>query len=208
MTRSRIEAYIRGLERAFPNLRTSNPSLWTNKLALVCYNEDKTIGQKKTKTGPISHDTIGISNVPVIGDFGDTKEIIFDGVDLLEGSTLAYRWLFLGTITDQVFVIPNLTDVNGVIPLETIPIPVGPTVIEQGLAFQRLLQINSFYAATEGLQRKGGMVRDWVNPPEADIEALGQWQYQIVLDRSVENIKTQIRQSEEWRIKHPGEVPF
>lgn len=208
MTKGRIEAYIKGLEKAFPGLRTSNPSLWTNKLALVCYNEDRTVGQKKTKTGPISHDTIGISSTPVDGSFGDEKLITFDGVDLLEGSTLAYRWLFLGTITNQVFVIPGLTDISGIVPIGEDPVIIPPPIVEQGLAFMRLREVNDFYESSLGLKRPGGMVIDSAIPVRADIEALGQWQYQIVLGRTVENIKTQIRHSEEWKNKHPGELPF
>jgi hypothetical protein len=67
--------------------------------------------------------------------------------------------------------------------------------------------VNTFYAAPEGLKRPGGMVIDTAVPVQADIEAMGQWGYQLAKGATVGEILSQIRASEEWKQKHSGETP-
>jgi len=87
--------------------------------------------------------------------------------------------------------------------------PGTPAIIEQGEFFKRFGEVNDFYAAKEGLQRKGGMVIDRNGVPTCDNEAMGQWGYQLMLGVTVESIKSQIRKipGGEWQMKHPGETP-
>lgn len=64
--------------------------------------------------------------------------------------------------------------------------------------------LNAFYAAPEGLQRPGGLVRyDAEGRTVADTEAMAQWFYQLVVERkSLDDVKAQIKQSHEWQEKH------
>ena len=64
-------------------------------------------------------------------------------------------------------------------------------------------QVNAFYAASEGLQRPGGMVRDGA----CDVEAIIAWGYGLMAGMSVPQVLAQIRRSDEWKTKHPGETP-
>jgi hypothetical protein len=85
----------------------------------------------------------------------------------------------------------------------TPPPPPQPTVLPKGEAFDALRALNAFYAAPEGLQRPGGLILDG----QADMEAIAQWFYQLVIERvSLSDVFKQIRNSHEWRDKHP-EVP-
>lgn len=69
--------------------------------------------------------------------------------------------------------------------------------------------LNAFYAAADGLQRPGGMVIDRDGIPTCDVEAMASWGYRLLgRGEDVEALKTEIRHSEEWVGKHPGEVPF
>jgi hypothetical protein len=96
-------------------------------------------------------------------------------------------------------------------PLPSNPPPVRPpaTALPKDEAFIRLLELNAFYAAPDGLQRPGGLVKiDEQGRPVADMEAIAQWYHQMVVEGvSLQNVKAQIRQSHEWRSKHPGETP-
>lgn len=205
MTKQAIEAVVKSVENAYPGLRFSNRSEWTNKIAYICYLKDKTVGRKSTIGGPISDDTIGISVNPITGTFGQHfNNIPFEGVDLVNGNSGDIQWLSYGMINNQTFIIPFVSDVSAV--GSQPPPAVG--VIDKATAYARLLEINAFYESQLGLKRPGGMVIDSANPVRADIEALGQWQYQIVLGTEVESIKSQIRHSGEWQSKHPGEMPF
>lgn len=69
--------------------------------------------------------------------------------------------------------------------------------------------VNDFYAAAEGLQRTGGMVIDWRQPVVCDHEAMGKWGYDLLAgNKTVEQCKTEIRQSDEWKAKHPTPTPI
>jgi hypothetical protein len=85
------------------------------------------------------------------------------------------------------------------------PPPPPSKILSKGEAFMRLKALNAFYQAPEGLQRPGGMVLpDEHGRSVADMEAIAQWFYQMVIDGvSLENVFTQIRASDEWRSKHP-----
>lgn len=91
------------------------------------------------------------------------------------------------------------------------PIPEPPALKSRDQFYSELRAIDAFYAAPEGLQRsnpRGMALVDGNGIPYADVEALGAWGYDLMLGATVEECKTRIRQSEEWRAKHPGEVPF
>lgn len=81
-----------------------------------------------------------------------------------------------------------------------VQVPQPSKTLPKGEAFALLQALNAFYAAPEGLQRPGGLVIDG----KADMEAIAQWFYQMVIEGvSLEDVKTQIRASHEWRSKHP-----
>ena len=82
--------------------------------------------------------------------------------------------------------------------------PDRPTALPKGEAYAALRALNAFYQAPEGLQRPGGLVRpDDHGRSVADMEAIAQWFYQLVIERvSLEDVFTQIRASHEYRQKH------
>jgi hypothetical protein len=77
-------------------------------------------------------------------------------------------------------------------------------VLPKGEAYMVLQALNAFYAAPEGLQRPGGLIRfDDQGRSVADMEAIAQWFYQLVIERrTLEEVFIQIRASHEWRTKH------
>jgi hypothetical protein len=114
MTQQEIQAVMSDIDSRFPGLRLSNRFEWTHKVAYKCYLVDKAVGQKRADPGrPISDDTIGwIRSGSVIGSPGQEISMIFDAVDLLDGSTGAMHFNNVGPV-NQVFVIPTVTDVVG-----------------------------------------------------------------------------------------------
>lgn len=82
-----------------------------------------------------------------------------------------------------------------------------PKVLPKGDAFARLTALNAFYQAPEGLNRPGGLVRpDAEGRSVADMEAIAQWFYQLVIEGvPLVDVFSQIRRSDEWRGKHPGQ---
>ena len=66
--------------------------------------------------------------------------------------------------------------------------------------------VNEFYGSPEGLQRPGGMVIDRDGIPTCDVEAMQQWGWQLSQGTPLSSILQQIRQSDEWRTKHAGDV--
>lgn len=67
--------------------------------------------------------------------------------------------------------------------------------------FDSLRKVNDFYAAQDGLQRPGGMVIGG----SADIEALGQWGWQLSQGVPLNLVITQIKRSDEWKVKHAND---
>lgn len=90
-----------------------------------------------------------------------------------------------------------------------VPVPPMPTLKPRDQFFPEFTAINDFYASPDGLQRPGGMVIpvnvDGIEVPTCDIVAMRQWGYDLMAGASVEQIKARIRQSDEWRSKHPQE---
>lgn len=76
------------------------------------------------------------------------------------------------------------------------PVPVRPaTILDKGAAFAALKELDAFYRAKDGLDRADGI--------GGDMEAIAQWFYQLVIEgKSIEDVKAQIRTSDEWRSKH------
>lgn len=87
------------------------------------------------------------------------------------------------------------------------PEPVKSKILPKGEAFAKLQALNAFYQAPEGLQRPGGLIiHDSEGRSVADMEAIAQWFYQLVVEGiPLEDVFTQIRSSDEWRSKH-GEL--
>jgi hypothetical protein len=86
--------------------------------------------------------------------------------------------------------------------------PPGPTIKPREQFYFENLQLNGFYASQAGLQRPGGMVKhDQEGRAVADVEAMGAWAYDLMLGASVQDCIKAIRQSDEWRSKHPNETP-
>lgn len=69
--------------------------------------------------------------------------------------------------------------------------------------FAEFERVNQFYASEDGLQRSGGMVIDGT----ADVVAMRQWGYDLMAGASADQVIAQIKQSEEWRQKHPAPEP-
>lgn len=83
--------------------------------------------------------------------------------------------------------------------IEGLPIPEPPVpavkILPKADAFEFLKALDAFYAAPEGLQRPDGI--------GGDMEAIAQWFYQGVIEgHSIEDVKAQIRHSDEWKVKH------
>lgn len=85
------------------------------------------------------------------------------------------------------------------------PRPNVGTILPKGEAFAALKALNAFYQAPEGLQRPGGLViPDQEGRSVADMEAIAQWFYQLVIEGiPLEAVFSQIRNSHEWKSKHP-----
>lgn len=85
------------------------------------------------------------------------------------------------------------------------PMPPRPPVLSKGEAFAALQALNAFYQSPEGLQRPGGLVRpDGEGRSVADMEAIAQWFYQLVIEGvTLDQVFAQIRSSHEWQSKHP-----
>jgi len=79
-------------------------------------------------------------------------------------------------------------------------------VLSKPDAYAALQRLNAFYASQDGLQRPGGMVRhDDEGRTVADVEALAQWFYQMVVEGvSWADVEAQIKAHGEWRDKHPN----
>ena len=76
------------------------------------------------------------------------------------------------------------------------PVPPPSRVLPKDQAFVFLKALDDFYHAEDGLKRENGI--------GGDMEAIAQWFYQGVIEgKSIEDVKEQIRQSGEWRQKHP-----
>jgi hypothetical protein len=78
------------------------------------------------------------------------------------------------------------------------PIVPSPQLKSRDQFYVELREINEFYASFDGLQRPGGMVINGA----ADVEALGAWGYNLMLGKTVEQCKNEIRNSFEWKAKH------
>jgi hypothetical protein len=87
------------------------------------------------------------------------------------------------------------------------PTPKPPPIISRDEFYARFKEVDAFYGANDGLKRPGNMVIDTAVPPRSDHEAMGKWGYDLMLGKSVADCKAEIRQSQEWRDKHPGETP-
>lgn len=75
--------------------------------------------------------------------------------------------------------------------------PPAGNVLPKARAFEALKALDAFYRAPEGLQRENGI--------GGDMEAIAQWFYQLVIEgKTIDDVKAQIRQSDEWRVKHPA----
>lgn len=101
---------------------------------------------------------------------------------------------------------PPLRERNTTVPPP--PVPARPEPLSKAEAYMALQALNGFYQAQEGLQRPGGLViPDAEGRSVADMQAIAQWFYQLVIDRvSLEDVFTQIRSSHEWRSKHGENV--
>lgn len=76
------------------------------------------------------------------------------------------------------------------------PPPPAQKILPKGEAFAFLKALDAFYRAPEGLQRADGL--------GPDMEGIAQWFYQGVIEGvTLEQVFTQIRNSNEWKAKHP-----
>lgn len=214
MTKEQVQANIALIEARFPGLRMSNRYAWTHKVAYLCYTQDMTVTQKRADPGrPISDDTIALLSGPLSGTPGQQFAVPFEGVDLLDGATGAIHWNSTGIITDQLAVLPLPTDVVG---NGTTPIPPQPptTVVVPGReeALDEMHWLDAYYAAPEGLQRPNGLSLNG----KPDFEGIAAWYLDVYQQERMKGKSradaraayvNQIRHSEEWITKHPGETP-
>ncbi len=141
----------------------------------------------------VSHDAIWCNGLQfdTIGQGNDSPEPIFwpDGARI-RGVPI---WAPIAKVHWRNHNPPLLIDS---IPPRQAPEPERPVFLPKGEAFMLLKALDAFYRAPEGLQRPEGI--------GGDMEAIAQWFYQLVIERvSLENVFTQIRNSHEWRSKHP-----
>ena len=127
---------------------------------------------------------------------------------------------------------PKYDGSDSPIPQPKPPAPAMKSRDQFGAEFSR---INSFYGSRDGLQRVGGMVGNvdasvfkvlreiaagtvtdlltiqnaaqQVLGVQCDVDAMKAWGYDLMAGATPEAIEKQIRQSGEWRAKHPGENP-
>ena len=123
-----IESIIKDVEKAYPGLRMSNRWEWNHKVAYIGYLRNKRIFQKRAGSGPVSEDTIGITNESINGVGGQEINATFEAVDLVSGSTGAIQWLSYGLV-NQTLVVPTVADISliGNTPTPT-PVPVPPPI--------------------------------------------------------------------------------
>ncbi|MFN0314775.1 MAG: hypothetical protein ACKVQA_07045 [Burkholderiales bacterium] len=103
---------------------------------------------------------------------------------------------------------------GAVVPPVQPPQATQPPGREEALDEQKFL--HAYYMAPEGLQRPKGLWRDDTTPPGPDFEGIATW-YLDIYQRERMAMKSradsraayvkQIRQSDEWKAKHPGETP-
>lgn len=91
----------------------------------------------------------------------------------------------------------------------TVPVPpVEDPMKSREQFYDEFKKVNEFYAAEEGLQRKGGMVIDRDGVPTCDVEAMGAWGYALLGENKTPGqVKTDIARSDEWKSKHPSVEP-
>jgi hypothetical protein len=88
------------------------------------------------------------------------------------------------------------------------PPPPAPALKSREQFSFEIRQLNGFYASGAGLQRPGGMVKyDYEGRTIADVEAMEAWCYSLMAGTPLQDCIRQIRQSGEWRGKHPNETP-
>lgn len=108
---------------------------------------------------------------------------------------------------------PPLTDVSA--PTEPQPIPQLP---DRGEMMRAGEQLHHYYRSAEGLQRPDGLWKPATPTAIAqpDWEGIGAWLFDVYLQARVSGktateamgaVIAQIRQSQEWRDKHPGQTP-
>lgn len=99
------------------------------------------------------------------------------------------------------------------------PIPVpSPMLPDRGEMMRAGQALHFYYRSHEGLQRPDGLWKPAAGSEIAqpDWEGIGAWLFDVYLKARVagkdateatELVRSQIRQSEEWRQKHPGQTP-
>lgn len=94
-----------------------------------------------------------------------------------------------------------------------IPTPVPCRNPDRGEMMNAGERLDAYYRSPEGLQRPHGAATVDGTP---DWEAVGAWLFDVYLqdrqagksaDDAWANVESQIRQSSEWQMKHPGEQP-
>lgn len=132
----------------------------------------------------------------------------FIGYDVIVGQGTSHQAIAVNpapiNLAGQVFI--SVAPVDHIGGGEPQPIP-PPAIITRDEFYTRFKAVNDYYAAPEGLKRPGGMVIDSASPVRADHEAMGKWGYDLMLGKTVDQCKAEIRQSDEWKSKHPGETP-
>jgi hypothetical protein len=87
-------------------------------------------------------------------------------------------------------------------------------VVDRGEFYNMLLQLDAFYRAPDGLQRPEGLA--FADPIRADLEGVTAWGFDVYLNRrengatpeqAWHEVERQIRQSDEWKSKHPAPEP-
>ncbi len=128
----------------------------------------------------------------------------------------------------------TLAQIDAGAPPSPVPVPV-PALKPRETFAAEFAQVNAFYGAPEGLQRVGGMVSGvdasvfavlrgvaegsitdlttirnacaQVLGLQCDAQSMIAWGYDLMAGAAVAQCIKQIRQSDEWKTKHPGETP-
>jgi len=201
--------------QAWKDAHTGNPRTedFIRLLAARLHNLDARFGLNGKRGDPkdISDDAINyIGEGPGHDPATGLPVTVFDVIRGAGGPNPVPSWDRIDQAGPGAWVTPGAV----VVPPLPPPQPTQPPGREEALDEQKFL--HAYYMAPEGLQRPKGLWRDDTNPPGPDFEGIATWYLDIYqMERMATKSRAearaayvkQIRQSDEWKAKHPGETP-
>lgn len=202
--KSEIEALVKKYPEEWRNAHTGNAHTedFVRIVAFELNKKDKKVGLNGKRGNPedISDDVInykgeGLGHDPTDGDKPVT---VVDFIVGAGGPNPSVGWQVIDQAGPGAWVKPTDPKKESG-PAQPKPVtPPVPALKSRDQFYKELQEVNAFYASSDGLKRYGGMV---IND-SADVEALGKWGYDLMLGKTVEQCKAEIRESFEWKAKH------